>query len=69
MVRAASHLLVVLAGSAGQCARLHRLPGSLLLPRSLIRQAGLLLEWAPLLLLLRLLLLLVLLPHAIMIRS
>jgi hypothetical protein len=71
MVRAASHLLVVLTGSAGQCARLHRLSGALLLPRSLIRQAGLLLEWAPLLLLLLLLMrlrLLLLLPHAILIR-
>ena len=67
LVGAASDLLVILTGSAGQCARLCCLPGPLLLPGPLVRQAGLLL----LLLLLRLLLLLLcllllLLPHAIL---
>ena len=65
MVGAASDLLVILAGAAGQCSRLHCLPWAFLLPSPLVRQAGLLLLLSPLLLLL----LLLLLPYATVIRS
>jgi hypothetical protein len=73
MMGASADLLVILTGSARQCAGLHRLPGALLLPSPLVRQAGLLLLLLPSLLLLLLLmhlpLLLVLLPHVTLIHS